>query len=40
MRQLVDEAELDRLSGQAGAADRDILVSRVERRSGLLGDGR
>ena len=35
--QLVDEAELDRLSGQAGAADRDVLVSRVERRGDLLG---
>src|SRR5688500_6604218 len=35
--QLVDEAELDRLRGQAGAADRDGLVGRVERRSGLLG---
>src|SRR3954454_21068820 len=35
--QLVDEAELDRRRGQAGAADRDVLVSRVERRSGLLG---
>src|SRR5215213_6233696 len=35
--QLVDEAELDRLRGQAGAADRDILVGRIERRSGLLG---
>ena len=33
--QLADEAELDRRRGQAGAADRDILVSRVERRSGL-----
>jgi hypothetical protein len=35
--QLVDEAEFDRLRGQAGAADRDVLVGRVERRSGLLG---
>ena len=35
--QLVDEAELDRGRGQAGAADRDVLVGRVERRSGLLG---
>ena len=35
--QLVDEAELDRCRGQAGAADRDILVSRVERGDGLLG---
>src|SRR6202140_206870 len=35
--QLVDEAELDRCGGQAGAADRDVLVGRVERRSGLLG---
>src|SRR5215216_4452246 len=38
--QLVDEAELDRRRGQAGAADRDVLVSRVERRSGLLGHRR
>jgi hypothetical protein len=38
--QLVDEAELDRCRGQAGAADRDVLVGRVERRSGLLGDRR
>src|SRR5829696_8485186 len=35
--QLVDKAELDSRRGQAGAADRDILVGRVERRSGLLG---
>jgi len=34
--QLVDKAELDSRRGQAGAADRDILVGRVERRSGLL----
>src|SRR5215204_5970072 len=34
--QLVDEAELDRRRGQAGAADPDVLVGRVERRSGLL----
>ncbi len=32
--QLVDEAELDRRRGQAGAANRDVLVGRVERRSG------
>src|SRR5215218_966430 len=38
--QLVDEAELERLRGQAGAADRDVLVSRVERRPGLLGHRR
>jgi hypothetical protein len=38
--QLVDEAELDRRRGQAGAADRDVLVSRVERRGGLLGHRR
>src|SRR5437016_4901713 len=38
--QLVDEAELDRCRGEAGAADRDVLVSRVERRSGLLGHRR
>src|SRR5207248_7620724 len=38
--QLVDEAELDRRRRQAGAADRDVLVGRVERRSGLLGDRR
>src|ERR1700759_1493251 len=38
--QLVDEAELDRLPGQAGAADRDVLVGRVERRSDLLGHRR
>src|SRR5205807_2946722 len=33
--QLVDEAEFDRRGGQAGAADRDILVCRVKRRSDL-----
>src|ERR1700748_1077489 len=38
--QLVDEAELDRYRGQASAADRDVLVGRVERRSGLLGHRR
>ena len=38
--QLVDEAELDRCRGQSGAADRDVLVGRVERRSGLLGNRR
>ena len=38
--QLDDEAELDRLRGQAGAADRDVLVSRIERRSSLLGHRR
>src|SRR5678815_2414667 len=35
--QLLDEAKLDSHRGQAGAADPDILVGRVERRSGLLG---
>jgi hypothetical protein len=35
--QLVDEAEPDRCCGQAGAADRDVLAGRVERRSDLLG---
>jgi hypothetical protein len=35
--QLVDEAKLDRLCGQAGTADRDVPVSRVERRGDLLG---
>jgi hypothetical protein len=38
--QLVDKAELDRRRGQAGAADRDALVGRVERRSSLLGHRR
>src|SRR3954451_13733560 len=38
--QLVDEAELDRRRGQAGATDRDVLVGRVERRSYLLGHRR
>jgi hypothetical protein len=38
--QPVDEAELDRGRGQAGAPDRDVLVSRVERRCGLLGNRR
>src|SRR5215207_1479058 len=38
--QLVDEAELDRRCGQAGAADPHVLVGRVERRSGLLGHRR
>src|SRR5918997_7086583 len=38
--QLVDEAELERLRGQAGAADRDVLVSRVERRGDLFGHRR
>ena len=37
MRSCVDEAELDRLRGQAGAADLDVLVGRVERRGDLLG---
>src|SRR4051794_199345 len=35
--QLVDEAELDRLRGQPGAADLDVLVGRVERRGNLVG---
>src|SRR5215208_5579997 len=35
--QLVDEAELDRRRGQAGAADLDVLLGRLERRSDLLG---
>ena len=35
--QLVDEPELERLRGQAGAADRDVLVGRVERRGDLFG---
>src|SRR5215217_553117 len=34
--QFVDEAELDRRRGQAGAADPDVLVGRVDRRCGLL----
>src|SRR5450631_3700893 len=34
--QLVDEAELDRCRGRTGAADQDVPVGRVERRSGLL----
>jgi hypothetical protein len=34
--QLVDEAELDRLRGQTGAADLDVLIGRVERRGDLL----
>src|SRR5918994_7203430 len=38
--QLVDEAELDRRRRQAGAADRDVLVGRVERHSDLLGHRR
>src|SRR5829696_294569 len=38
--QLVDEAELDRRRGQAGTADRDVLVRRVERRGDLLGQRR
>src|SRR5215211_8775611 len=38
--QLVDRAELDRRRGQAGPADRDVPVGRVERRSGLLGHRR
>src|SRR5256885_14629707 len=38
--QLVDEAELDRRRGQPGAADRNVLVGRVERGSGLLGHRR
>src|SRR5205085_10724503 len=38
--QLVDKAELDRRRGQAGATDRDVLVGRFERGSGLLGHRR
>src|ERR687898_2022377 len=38
--QLVDEAELDRLRGQAGAADLDVLVGRLERRGDLFGEWR
>src|SRR5206468_6691729 len=37
--QLIDESELDRLRGQAGAADPYILVCRVECLCGLLGHG-
>src|SRR5437764_4663362 len=35
--QLIDEAELDRRRGEAGAADLDVLVSRGERGGDLLG---
>src|SRR5215217_1896978 len=35
--QLVDESELDRCRGQAGAADPDVLISCFERGTGLLG---
>src|ERR671914_2238275 len=38
--QFVDEAELDRRRGQAGAADLDVLVGRVERRGDLFGEWR
>src|SRR5438477_7303873 len=38
--QLVDEAELDRRRGEAGAADLDVLVGRVERRGDLFGEWR
>ena len=38
--QLVDEAELERLRGQAGAADLDVLVGRFERRGDFLGHRR
>src|ERR671910_1182303 len=38
--QLVDEAELERCRGQAGAADRDVLVGRVECRGDLVGERR
>src|SRR5215212_258523 len=38
--QLVDEAELDRCRGEAGAADLDVLVGRVERRGDLFGEWR
>ncbi len=40
MPQLADEAELDRCRSLADTADRDVLVGRVERRSGLLGHRR
>src|SRR5206468_12777308 len=35
--QLIDEAELDRRRGEAGAADLDVLVRRGERGGDLLG---
>jgi hypothetical protein len=38
--QLVDEAELDRCRGEAGAADLDVLVGRVKCRGGLFGERR
>src|SRR5829696_6661076 len=38
--QLVDEAELDRCRGEAGAADLDVLVGRVECRGDLFGERR
>src|SRR3712207_42718 len=38
--QLVDEAAPARGRGQAGAADADVLLSRLERGSGLLGHRR
>src|SRR5215218_2504805 len=38
--QLVNEAELDRCRGEAGAADLDVLVGRVERRGDLFGEWR
>ena len=39
-RSAVDEAELDRSRGQAGAADLHVRVGRVERRGDLLGQWR
>src|SRR5215211_3828966 len=38
--QLVDEAELDRCRGEAGAADLDVLVGRGECRGDLFGERR
>src|SRR3954469_17618935 len=38
--QLVDEPELDRSRGQAGAADLDVLIGRTERRGDLFGEWR
>src|SRR5215204_2494521 len=38
--QLVNEAELDRCRGEAGAADLDVLVGRLERRGDLFGEWR
>ena len=38
--QLIDETELDRRRGQSGAADRDVLVGRVECGGDLFGERR